>query len=112
MVNIFQHSRKILRVFAAGKDKGWGLSDDKLLKLSNKFTEYDDLLTVAVKGLEMETTDVKKHVNNYQGKITLAAHDLFANWRKKQIDFRDARAKMVRALEASSFRLYVHECKL
>ena len=89
-----------------------GLTDEKLLELSNKFTEQNDLLTVAVNGLEMKTTDVKKHVNNYQGKITLAAHDLFADWRKKQIDFREAREKMVKALGVSGFRLYVYECNL
>ena len=88
------------------------LTDEKLFNLSQQFTDYNHLLTLAVTGLRMSNPRVMKHINNHKDNITQVAHKLLIEWRNEQPNRRKARAEIVKALENSSLQLFITECKL
>ena len=76
-----------------------GLTDQKILELSEHFTSKQDLRDVAIKGLKIPGKTVSKHIQNNQNNINDAAHALFQEWRDTQKNMNTAYDKMHQALE-------------
>ena len=76
-----------------------GLTDQKILELSEHFTNKQDLRDVAIKGLKIAGKTVSKHIQNNSNNINDAAYTLFQEWRNTQENVNIAYDKMRQALE-------------
>ena len=75
------------------------LTDSKILELSKQFTTQLNLRDVAIKGLNISSRTVERHIQNNQNRITEAAYCLFQEWRDSQENLNTAYDKMYQALE-------------
>ena len=87
-----------------GEEKG--KIENSLLELSKDFATESDLRDVAIKGLEIPSRQVEKHIKGNNNDINAAAYNLFREWLHTQEDLEVARDNMNKALEKAEKPLF------
>ena len=83
------------------------LTDEMLLKVSERITDEEELFALVVNALQM-STDGMKLFSNGTG-VSQAALSLFQMWRSAQTDKRVAYQKLREALESSNLEFFIPE---
>ena len=75
-------------------------------ELANMIADTNELTTLAVRGLKMDSIKVSKAINNNKSDITGASRVVLSDWRKKEKDPNPYNV-LVKALEHVGLNLYI-----
>ena len=83
------------------------LTDEILFKLSLSLTEKEELVALAVNGLQITSEAIQYHLLNNPKNVSDAALSLFRAWWKTQNNDVTAYHRLHQALESSNMEFYI-----
>ena len=86
-----------------------GLTDVKLLDLTEKITNQSILRRLAIRGLGKKFHEVDRFVANYSNDITTAACNMLTEWRNTQPDLETAYTSICEALKNANLNALIDE---
>ena len=85
------------------------LTDERLLRLSQKINCTEDLYILAIIGLCIKDETIDAHMRNKSDSITMATYSVLKGWRKSQPDHQVAYRKMCDGLKKAEMESYIYE---
>ena len=104
-----EHNRKkveisklilIFFLFFQEPQMAWTLEDKHIFEVATNVTVRNDMYRLGFH-LGLEIKDIRVHLENNQGDLTMAVFDMLDNWSKDQGDLHVAFTKLVEALKGA-----------
>ena len=80
-----------------------------VLKLAEEFTTKREVMTLAVTGLGIKTSKVRRCLTNNKEDISMAMHGVLREWNISQEDKRSAYKTLCKALDDVNMRALINE---
>ena len=92
--------------FYFSDDTSQQLTEEKIMELSKRFHSLYDLQDLAIKGLNIKSYIVDRHISKHQNNISSAAFSSIREWRNAQLNAGVAHTEMSQALEKINKTFY------
>ena len=80
-----------------------------VLKLAKEFTTKREVMTLAVTGLGIKSSKVRRCLTNNKDDITMAMHDVLSEWNSSQGNKRSAYKELCKALDDVNMGALINE---
>ena len=85
------------------------LTDEHLVRLSQRLTNYGNLRSLAYRGLKLEHEEIETSIMNNHNDVQSAAYDILQTWMKQQETRENAFSEMYAALQESQLQMLAEE---
>ena len=85
------------------------LTDEHLVRLSQRLTNYGNLRSLAYRGLKLEYEEIEMSITNKPNDVQSAAYDILQTWAKQQETKEKAFSDVYAALKESQLQMLAEE---
>ena len=85
------------------------LTDEHIVKLSQRLTNYGNLRSLGYRGLKLEHEEIETSITNNPNDVQSAAHSILQTWSKQQETREKAFSEMYAALQESQLQMLAEE---
>ena len=85
------------------------LTDEHIVKISQRLTNYGNLRSLAYRGLKLEHQEIETSITNNPNDVQSAAHDILQTWSKQKETREEAFGDIYAALQESQLEMLAEE---